>query len=177
MYWKRILERLWCIWSACCIAVCIERWISSVTVLALSVQEPFLLTSEILPSIILGHLSQSSTWSCCDISLSIFTSSVSSSCCQIKSPVCVQEMSQNLHCIQKILPQLVIKICEFIYRLVLRERFESMPWKSCSETPCLGHDLLLLPFLFRYSKSSNIIYVNVALLRRHLSSPAGASVV
>lgn len=59
------------------------------TVLALSVQEPFLLTSEILPSIILGHLSQSSTWSCCDISLSIFTSSVSSSCCRIKSPVCV----------------------------------------------------------------------------------------
>lgn len=41
------------------------------TVLALSVQGPFLLPFEIFLSIILSHFSQSSTWSCSDISLSM----------------------------------------------------------------------------------------------------------
>lgn len=51
------------------------------TVLALSVQGPSLLAFEIPPSINLGHLDQSSTWSCSDIYLNIFTFSVFSSCC------------------------------------------------------------------------------------------------
>lgn len=51
------------------------------TVLALSVQGPSILAFEILPSTNLGHLNQSSTWSCSGINLNIFTSSVFSSCC------------------------------------------------------------------------------------------------